>query len=287
MLQTLHRLASHYRSRKFYCALAGSNWVVVSPNETLNPIASSISVSDLARLVEDGKVIANLRLLMATRYPLDSTVNYQQYVTLELIDGIEGDNQREIGILRQPHKVLFVSADPSDTTRLGIQREFSKIQEELHRSIGRDGFNFEICLAARPSDLSRMLLLKPRPRFLHFSGHGTHAGAICLENDVGLAQAVSGAALGSLIEPVSKELHCVLLNACYASKQVDTILTHIPFVIGMRDSIGDRAAIAYSIGFYQAIFSGEEVPIAHRLGCAQVHMISEGEHETPVLLKAS
>lgn len=184
-------------------------------------------------------------------------------------------------------KILFVSADPSDASRLGIQKELRNIQDELQRSVGRAGFLFETCLAARPSDLSRTLLAKPRPRVLHFSGHGTRAGAICLEDGAGQVHPVSAAAIASLLEPISADLDCVVLNACYARKQADTILAHVPFVVGMSDSIDDRAAMAYSVGFYQALFNGEKIPVAHRLGCAQIHMVLEGEHEKPVLLEAT
>ena len=78
----------------------------------------------------------------------------------------------------------------------------------------------------------------------------------------------------------------MVLNACYARTQADAILKHVRYVVGMTRSISDRAAIAYSIGFYQALFNGEEIPVAHHLGCAQIHMVADGEHETPELLDA-
>ena len=43
-------------------------------------------------------------------------------------------------------------------------------------------------------------------------------------------------------------------------------------------------ATGSSIGFYQAIFNGEDIPEAHQLGCAQIRMICESEHATPELL---
>ena len=194
--------------------------------------------------------------------------------------------QMENNMPTQPNKILFVSADPSDASRLGIQKELRKIQDELQRSVGRAGFLFEACLAARPSDLSRTLLVRPRPRVLHFSGHGTREGAICLEDDTGQVHPVSGTAIANLLEPISTDLDCVVLNACYARKQADAILRHVQYVVGMSDSIDDRAATAYSVGFYQALFNGEEIPVAHQLGCAQIQMVLEGEHEKPVLLEA-
>ena len=195
-------------------------------------------------------------------------------------------NERTIGET-MAEKILFLSADPSDASRLKIQKEYREISHELQLAVGRDGFSFDTHLAVRPSDLSRALLKQPRPKYLHFSGHGTNgSGSLCLEDDAGNSEPVSVAALANLIGPISDDISCVLLNACYSENQAHALLAHVDFVVGMNDAIGDDAAIAYSIGFYQAIFNGESVPTAHKLGCAQIQMTNEGQHQIPTLLEA-
>jgi hypothetical protein len=94
---------------------------------------------------------------------------------------------------------------------------------------------------------------------------------------------VPAAALGDLISAISSDLEVVILNACYSEEQADSILRHVPFVVGMAKAISDDGAIAYAVGFYQALFNRERVPDAHKMGCAQVHMVSPGEKEIPIL----
>lgn len=180
-------------------------------------------------------------------------------------------------------KVLFVSADPSNASRLRIQEEYRKIEEELQRSAQRQEFSFVVCLATRPADLSRALLARPRASVVHFSGHGSQEGAICLQNESGQVQPVPAAAIADLLGSNKDALKCVVLNACHSTEQADAILAAVPYVVAMSDSITDSAAIAYSVGFYQSIFEHETVPAAHRRGCAMVHMESPEEKDLPVL----
>jgi hypothetical protein len=187
-------------------------------------------------------------------------------------------------VTTEMQKILFVSADPSNASRLKIQREHREIKHELQLSDGRECFIFDAHLAIRPSDLSRALLQRPRPIILHFSGHGTDgAGELCLEDDTGKAQSVTGAAIAALLRPIASQLSCVVLNSCFSDAQASAILEHVPYVIGMTHAVGDNAAIAYSIGFYQAVFNGETIPIAHDLGCAQIQLTNQNQQHIPKL----
>ena len=44
------------------------------------------------------------------------------------------------------------------------------------------------------------------------------------------------------------------------------------YVIGMREPVGDRSAISFSVGFYQAMAAGRPVEEAFDLGRAQMLM---------------
>lgn len=229
-------------------------------------------------------------------FPLDSIIDghislerlriYGQHYGFQIVANEVNVIQANIQETKM-EKILFVSADPSNQSHLRIQKEHRLITQELQMSIGRDGFAFETHLASRPSDLSRALLKKPRAKFLHFSGHGMQGtGQLCLEDEAGQTKPVSAKAIASLIDPLSSDLSCVVLNACYSEAQAKAMLDHVDFVVGMNAAIGDEAAIAYSVGFYQAIFNGESVPTAHNLGCAQIHMTNEGQQMIPTLLEA-
>ena len=46
-----------------------------------------------------------------------------------------------------------------------------------------------------------------------------------------------------------------VLNACYSFVQASALAQHIPYVIGMKQAIGDKAAIKFATGFYNLLYS--------------------------------
>ena len=75
------------------------------------------------------------------------------------------------------------------------------------------------------------------------------------------------------------------MNACYAEIQAKAISKHIKYVIGMNQAIGDKAAIAFSIGFYQALGGGRSMEVHIDLGVYKFNYRVFQEHLTPVLIK--
>jgi hypothetical protein len=178
--------------------------------------------------------------------------------------------------------ILFLAADPTDASRLRLTEEYREIHEKLRLSRDRDRFQLHQRLAVRPHDISQALL-DLRPQIVYFSGHGTSDGALCFEDRIGRTHPVAPAALADLFELVAEHVQCVVLNACYSEAQANAIVQHIDHVIGMSRAIGDRAAIAFSIGFYQALGGGLSVVDAYKLGCVQIRLQGLDEHLTPVL----
>ena len=180
--------------------------------------------------------------------------------------------------------ILFLAADPSDLARLRIGEESREIQEKLRLARLRDHFDVEVRLSVRPADVSQSLL-DLAPRFVHFSGHGAQNGAICFETRTGEALPIAPAALSALFAQFAGAVECVVLNACFSAVQAEAIAAEIPYVIGMRSEVGDRAAIAFSVGFYQAIGAGRPVEDAFRLGVVQIQLEGLPEALTPVLVR--
>ena len=163
--------------------------------------------------------------------------------------------------------VLFVAADPTDATRLRLQKEFHEIQQQLKLGEHRRRFKLALPqLSVRARDIAGALL-DAKPHIVHFSGHGTADGSLQFEDVSGRSHPVKPAALAKLFEQFSTHVRCVLLNACYSDAQAKAIVAHIPHVIGMDRAIGDAAAIAFATGFYQALGAGTGVEEAYRLGC--------------------
>jgi hypothetical protein len=159
--------------------------------------------------------------------------------------------------------ILFLLADPSDAARLRLGEEIRDIQERLRLSKMREQFLLETRMSVRPKDISQAIL-DTTPQIIHFSGHGTSAGELCFEDESGSVQTVHPDALASLFELVTDHVRCVILNACYSEIQAKAIATHIDYVIGMNKKIGDKAAIAFSGGFYKALGGGRSIEDAFK-----------------------
>ena len=185
-----------------------------------------------------------------------------------------------------PQKILFLSANPKDTGRLRLDQELRDITEGLQRSQKRKQFILEQRMAVRPRDLQRAML-DVGPQIIHFSGHGEGENGLVFEDDVGNAKLVDEFALAGLFELFASQVQCVLLNGCYSEVQAQAIAQQIPYVIGMNKAIGDNAAIAFAVGFYDALGAGRDVEFAYKLGCTAIHLEGIAEYLTPVLLKGS
>ena len=180
--------------------------------------------------------------------------------------------------------VLFLSADPTNASRLRLGEELREIQEKLQLAKLRDQFVLEQRMSVRPADISQALL-DVRPEIVHFSGHGAVTGELCFENQQGETHSVRPEALAALFEQFANQVKCVLLNACYSQTQANAIARYIDYVIGMNKAVDDKAAIVFAIGFYQALGAGRAVEDAYNLGCVQIQLQGIPEHLTPVLLK--
>ena len=181
--------------------------------------------------------------------------------------------------------ILFISADPTDLTRIRLGKEIREIQEKIQLSKFRDRIIFYQRMSARSEDISQSLL-DINPTIVHFSGHGTSSGALCFEDNMGKTHPITSEALSALFQQFSKQLQCVILNACYSETQAKSIARHIPFVIGMNDAISDSASIAFSVGFYQSLGAGRSIREAYELGCIQIQLQGISGHLIPTLESA-
>lgn len=177
--------------------------------------------------------------------------------------------------------ILFLAANPANTSRLRLGEEVREIDEGLRRSKKREQFTLQQKWAVRPDDFRRALL-DYEPNIVHFSGHGAGQDGIVLENNDNVAKPVTAEALKGLFE-LFPEIECVLLNACYSETQAEAISTNIKYVIGMSQAIGDEAAILFARGFYDALGAGKPIEFAYKLGCNALQMVGIPEYLTPVL----
>ncbi|MBE9100250.1 CHAT domain-containing protein [Vacuolonema iberomarrocanum] len=184
-----------------------------------------------------------------------------------------------------PIQVLILTANPRTHSHPSLQldSEVRRIEEAFQRSRYRDRFQIITKLAVRTSDLRRALL-DHRPHIVQFSGHGTGEHGLFLEDDTGEAQLVGTDALASLFGSFeASRVECVLLNACYSEMQATAIHQFVDCVIGMNQPIGDKVAVQFSEGFYDALGAGSDYEEAYKIGCSAIALEGSSEFSTPVL----
>ncbi len=181
-------------------------------------------------------------------------------------------------------KILILAANPKNSTPLRLDEEVREIDAGLTRAKNRDQFELEQKWATRPRDVQRAML-DLNPQIVHFSGHGVGDGGLALEDETGQATLVSTEALAGLFELFAEQVECVLLNACYSEVQSEAIAQHIPYVIGMSQTVGDNAAREFAVGFYDALGAGKSIEVAYKFGCNSIRMAGIPEELTPVLKK--
>ena len=181
-------------------------------------------------------------------------------------------------------KILILAANPKLTPPLRLDEEVREIEEGLQRSKYRDQFEIKSKWAVRLRDIRRALL-DHEPHIIHFIGHGRD-NKLLVEDEMGTPVRVSSQAFADLCELCSSHVECVVLNACYSSRQADAISKHINYVIGMRKGIKDKASIEFAVGFYDALGAGKSIEEAFKFACNAIKMIPNlPGHLTPVLKK--
>ncbi|MGI2901791.1 AAA-like domain-containing protein [Tolypothrix sp. VBCCA 56010] len=181
-------------------------------------------------------------------------------------------------------RILFLTAEPTDSVRLRLGRELEDIKERLRLANPQQIFVLEERRSARPKDISQAIH-DFQPNIVHFSGHGRSNGELRFEDEFGNTQPVTPEALAALFKLVADHVNCVVLNACYSDIQAEAIVQHIPFVIGMKRAIGDEAAIAFAVGFYKALGANRTIEEAYEFGCVEIQLQGIPEESTPVLRK--
>lgn len=182
---------------------------------------------------------------------------------------------------RKKRTILFLATNPKNSAKLRLDEEFRDVGEALKSSKNRSRFDLKPQWATRHRDVRRAML-EFEPQIVHFSGHGTGEPGLLIEDETGQAKLLTSDALVGLFEDAA-QVECVLLNACYSEVQADAIAQHVPYVIGMNQDVGDKAALEFAVGFYDALGAGLSIERAYKEGCKGIRMAGIAEHLTPVL----
>jgi len=177
-------------------------------------------------------------------------------------------------------KILILAANPTDTNKLRLDEEVRSIETAHRQSKYREKIKIISKWGIRVDDL-RGELLYHKPNIVHFCGHGEGDKGLVLENQYGQKQFVSSESLGELFKLFENDVECVVLNACYSEVQAEAIHQHINCLIGMNQAIGDKAAIKFATGFYEALANGRNYQDSFDFGRNAIDLQSIPESQTP------
>ena len=182
------------------------------------------------------------------------------------------------------HRLLILTANPKNLAPLQLGKEVRDIEEGLKRTPNSEKFQIISRFAVRPRDLQRAVL-EVKPHMIHFSGHGEENVGLYIEDVNGCSIPITGTQLANLFRLASKKspIKCVVLNGCYSAEQAEIIAKHVPYVVGMQRDIDDRAAIEFSVGFYDAIWKDESVEFAVESGKVAAQFTSSQNIGEPIL----
>ncbi len=174
-----------------------------------------------------------------------------------------------------PLRVLFFSSLPDDLAeedRLQTEQEQSSVIQELMPYI-KDGYiKLKIPRDGRIESFKK-LLDDFRPHLVFLSGHGGYSddkGFFLFEDKRGLKSAIPQKELSDCF--VNLGVKCVVVSACESAKASGDMLESglsrslaldgIDYVIGMRESIRDKAGVEFAKVFIERVAKKEKIAIA-------------------------
>ncbi|MGB3655130.1 MAG: CHAT domain-containing protein [Rivularia sp. (in: cyanobacteria)] len=175
---------------------------------------------------------------------------------------------------------MILAANPTDTSKLRLDVEVREIQAAHRQARNREEIEIISGWAVRVDDL-RSAILYHKPNIVHFCGHGAGDDGLLLENKSGQKQFVSSESLAGLFKLFKNDVECVVMNACYSEVQAEAIHQHINCVIGMNKAIGDKAAIEFATGFYDALTNSRNYQDSFEFGCNAIDLENIPESQTP------
>lgn len=222
----------------------------------------------------------------------EDEIQWPETTSADIVDAVAPSSSNKIS------KILFLASNPMTTGKLELEKEHSRISRKLQDASSDirlkmiDKLTFTNFLES---------IVNEKPDIIHFSGHGQRGGAEISQiiersrsldlDDMSepLGQDESGIILydeesqeGMLVRtPVIERLfktlvnldklpiRVVFFNSCFSEAQAQAVAKYVPHVIGTSWAIKDKAAIAFSTGFYFGIAQGKDIPNAVAYGIIQ------------------
>lgn len=165
--------------------------------------------------------------------------------------------------------LLLLGADTNVSNELGISKGFDQIQSFIKER--NCPCACTVKMRTYKKDIIKEIAVC-RPDILHFSGHGTEEGLLCVHGGVGDVEYIAPSKLFESLSGCCDFIQVVVLAACYSGKQADKIANVVNFVVCVDDEIVVSAVHLFLEVFYAALTSGSSIQESFDLGVAQLKM---------------
>jgi hypothetical protein len=187
---------------------------------------------------------------------------------------IQGVSDSTIGLgksAKAKKKLLFIAANPKNTTALQLPVEYRNIQQSIRQGSERESIEWLSPIFAATLE-EVMHGLAQKPEIVHFSGHGVDKG-IYLEQENGMADLLTNDQLQLLFNDLKGTVKIILLNSCYSAAQAQFLSSLGCSVVGYNLPIGDAAALGFAKGFYIGLSHGKSFQASIEYG--MVYLMKE------------
>jgi hypothetical protein len=181
-------------------------------------------------------------------------------------------------------RVLFLAANPFESGRLTLDKEYREISESKELTKYRDEIEIFSAWAVRPKDFFNNIN-KYEPDVLHFCGHGEENGDLIFEDDNGNNKYLSKEVIEKIIKSIAGKIKLIVFNNCHSYVQAETAVKHVDVTIGMNDKIEDEAAIKFALQLYSSIGYGLSVNQAFEQAKSLMMTENEKWYDVPFMFK--
>jgi nucleoid-associated protein YgaU len=196
-----------------------------------------------------------------------------------------------------PLRLLVAVANPTDRPELRVGEELAHLDDELRDLVG-EGMIEAFHLDHATANSLDAALIRHRPHFLHFVGHGDFVdgeGVVVLEAEdpPGRSQAIAGPRLANYLRNHRAYLRLVFLNSClgaavsvrdpFGGVAHSLVRRGMPAVVAMQFPIPDRAAVTLARQFYRYLANGRPVDAALNSARAYLALSYDVEWGAPAL----
>jgi len=260
------------------------------------------SMQEAARLGEPLRVVLRLRAPELAGLPWEAMFDPEagEYLCQRepIVRYVETAQPATPLPVNPPLRILGLISAPRDLPALDVAEERRRLTDATDDLVGRRQVELTWAPDGTWPSLQQMLMDGPW-HVLHFIGHGginRDEGVLALEDELtGQANMVSSARFARLLHTYRPVPRLVVLNSCQSGEaavgdplsSTAAALVHsgISAAVAMQFVVTDRAALAFSRGFYRALARNHPVDESVRLGRIDIDGTSENTLEwvTPVL----